>query len=204
MVVSAGASNSGSGSGGGGGVCGVLSNAAINYGLVSGWLGKRAVLSRWGHVSITADGPGSPLPPSLPLLTTTNSQSSTPFAAVAADDDDASSPPQSPKLTAATGGSSSGGGGGGGGEAGSLCAHLLQQVEMMCGQLCYLQQDVEHAVFERELAAHRRNAQLYVALLLAMLMVVLVVPVVLVLLVLVLVAARGGEGRGGHALLLRL
>jgi len=35
-----------------GDACGVLSNAAINYGIAQHWLGKKRLLHRWGHITL--------------------------------------------------------------------------------------------------------------------------------------------------------
>ena len=133
-------------------VCGVLSNAAINYGLVSGWIGKRSLLNRWGHITETADGPGSPIPKTTffcPGSKTASSSSHSPTSPRSA--------PGSPKLSSSSGSNDRG-------SSGSLCAQVIQQMEQMCSELCRLQQDVEHSVYIKALTDRHQKALLYVEL----------------------------------------
>ena len=119
------------------GSCGAISNAAINFSLVHSWLGKKTLLTRWGHVSTAADGPAVG-----PFSNGTGGLSGAGTAFPSSSHRRSKNPD-----------------GEGKGDVGSFCAQVMQQSELLCGELQRLQQDVEQSVYTRALDDRRRTAQ---------------------------------------------
>ena len=117
---------------------GLLSNAAINFSFVHSWLGKKTLLTRWGHVSVS---PHSETAAQQAAMRQSSKRNSTGTKAA--------SSPRSPSMSTSPDASTEQPTAEG--DVGSFCAHLHQQIEFFCGELLRVQQDVEESAYLRAL-----------------------------------------------------